>query len=100
MNIDDFDKLKIGRELESSVEGDAVAYAENRGWWAAKFVSPGLRGVMDHIFIRAGRVLFVEFKRPGEKPRTQQLKRRADMIAHGAEVHSIDNLKDAYNLLR
>lgn len=100
MKLDDYDNLELERDLESSIEGAAVAFAEAHGWWAAKFVSPGLRAVQDHIFIRDGRVLFVEFKRPGEKPRKQQLKRRDDMIAHGAEVHSVDNLKSAYDLLR
>lgn len=100
MKLDDYDNLKIDDALESELERTAVAYAESRGWWAAKFVSPGLRGVMDHIFIRNGRVVFVEFKRNGKTPRIQQLKRRADLIEHGAEVHSIDNLKAAYDLLR
>jgi len=100
VKLDDYDNLKLDDALESELERTAVAYAESRGWWAAKFTSPGLRGVMDHIFIRNGRVLFVEFKRDGKTPRPQQLKRRADMIAHGAEVHSIDNLKYAYDLLR
>jgi hypothetical protein len=100
MNLDDYDDLKLPDQLESEVEGPAVEYAESRGWFCAKFVSPGLRGVMDRIFIRDGRVLFVEFKRPGKRPRTQQKKRIAEMIAHGAEVHSIDNLNDAFDLFR
>lgn len=86
--------------LESSIESDAIAYAEKRGWWVAKFVSPGRRGVPDRIFIRDGRVLFIEFKRPRKEARTQQQKRHREMREHGAEVHVIDNLADAYALLR
>jgi len=97
MKNDDF----IGSTpLESSIEADAITYAERHGWWIAKFVSPGLRGVPDRIFIRDGRVLFLELKRPGEEPTRQQLKRHREMRAHGAEVQWVDNLADAYELLR
>ena len=86
--------------LEREVEGPAKTYAKERGWWVAKFVSPGRRGVPDDIFIRAGRVIFIEFKRPGKDVRPQQAKRIREMRDHGAEVFVIDNLKDAYELLR
>lgn len=90
----------MNRPLESDIEGDAVAFAERRGWWVAKFVSPGRRGVPDRLFIRGGRHVFVEFKRGDETARRQQTKRHREMREHGAEVHVIDNLKDAYDLLR
>lgn len=86
--------------LEREVERPAKEYARRRGWWVAKFVSPGLNGVPDDVFIRDGRVMFIEFKRPGEDLRPLQAKRVRDMRAHGAEVHVIDNLADAYELLR
>lgn len=86
--------------VETDIEGKAVKYAEERGWWAAKFVSPGRRGVPDRIFIRDGRVLFIEFKKDGKEPTAQQLKKHRDMVAHGAEVHWVHNLKQAYDLLR
>lgn len=86
--------------LEREVEKPAKDYAEQYGWWVAKFVSPGRRGVPDDVFIRDGRVLFIEFKRPGKDLRPQQRKRIREMREHGAEVHVIDNLADAYALLR
>lgn len=86
--------------LESSVERDACAYAEKRGWMVFKFVSPGRRGVPDRLFIRNGRHLFIEFKRLDAEARKQQEKRHREMREHGAEVHVVDNLKDAYELLR
>ena len=85
------------REIE--IERPACAYAESRGWWQAKMVSPGLRGVPDRVFIRAGRVLWIEFKAPGEDATEQQKKRHREMRAHGAEVHVIDNLADARRIL-
>jgi hypothetical protein len=88
------------RALESSDESDVIKFAKVHGWWIAKFVSPGLRGVPDRIFIREGRVLFIELKRNSEEPTVQQLKRHREMRRHGAEVHWVNNLADAFELLR
>lgn len=94
------DGIEIDPMLERDVERPAKDFAKKRGWWLAKFVSPGLRGVPDDVFVRKGRVLWVEFKRPGKDLRPQQAKRIREMREHGAEVHVIDNLSDAYELLR
>lgn len=53
---------------ESAVEAGIIAFAKKNGIWTRKFSSPAHRGVPDRIFIRMGRVLFLEVKRPGEKP--------------------------------
>ena len=53
---------------ESAVEAALVAFAKKNGIWTRKFSSPAHRGVPDRIFIRMGKVLFLEVKRPGEKP--------------------------------
>lgn len=94
------DGIEIDPILERDVERPAKDFAKKRGWWLAKFVSPGKRGVPDDVFIRNGRVLWIEFKRPGKDLRPQQAKRVREMREHGAEVHVIDNLSDAYGLLR
>jgi len=93
-------ELERDEWLEREIEQPAKKYAKAHGWWACKFVSPGLRSVPDDVFIRDGRVLWVEFKRPGEEPRAQQAKRTREMREHGAEVYVIDNLADAYGLFR
>lgn len=87
-------------ELEKAVESKIVAYARARGWWCAKFTSPGLAGVPDRVFIRNGRVVFIEVKRAGERPRQQQVKRMQDMRDHGAEVHWTDSVEAVHDLLR
>lgn len=94
------DDIEIDPILERDVERPAKDYAKKRGWWLAKFVSPGKRGVPDDVFVRNGRVLWIEFKRPGKDLRPQQAKRIREMREHGAEVHVVDNLSDAYELLR
>jgi hypothetical protein len=87
-------------DRESVVERQAALdFAESRGWWQAKFVSPSKRGVPDRIFIRKGRVVFIEFKRRGKEATTQQKKRHREMRAHGAEVYVVDNLAEAKRIL-
>ncbi|AEY69582.1 resolvase [Burkholderia phage vB_BceS_AH2] len=100
MNLDDYDALDFDVPLESDIESATIDFAEQHGWWVAKFVSPGQRGVPDRIFIRRGRVLFLELKRPKKKPTSQQREKHKEMRRFGAEVHWINTLEQAYDLLR
>lgn len=81
--------------LESKVEKDIRIYAKAKGWWVAKFVSPGTVGVPDRIMIKDGVVVFFEVKRPGEEARTNQVLRMEEMRRHGALVYEVDNF-DAF----
>ena len=85
---------------ESDIERAITHAAAKLGWWQCKFVSPGLRAVPDRLFIRKGRHVFVEVKRPGEVPTAQQNKRHKEMRSFGAEVHWVDNLESAIEILR
>lgn len=87
-------------DLESDLQSDIIDFAHLRGWFAVKVVSPSRRGMMDVVAIRKGRTVWIEVKRPGEEPRPQQAKVARDMRAHGAEVHCVDNMDAARELLR
>lgn len=91
---------RVREERESEIEQAAMDYAEWRGWWQVKIMRASRNGVPDRVLIRAGRVIFIEFKRDGEEPTPQQIKRHAEMRAHGAEVFVCDNLADAKRILR
>lgn len=68
---------------------------------ALKFTSPGRRGVPDRLVLRpvpeaarelvAQYVRFVELKRPGEKPRPEQVREHARLRALGFRVDVIDS---------
>lgn len=88
------------KPLESEIERKICDYAERRGWWVGKFVSPGQTGVPDRLFIRRGRVIFLEIKRPGEKPTEKQYSKHREMRNYGAEVYWVDNLDDAKAILK
>ncbi|MDR3565554.1 MAG: VRR-NUC domain-containing protein [Negativicutes bacterium] len=78
--------------LESTIEKYLRRYVEKLGGCCWKFVSPGNDGVPDRIVLLCGRVIFVELKRPGEKPRPLQLKRHAQLRELGFEVTVLDSI--------
>ena len=93
--------------LEKVLEHKACEYIRDLTGLAFKWVSPGMPGVPDRIFILPGpRIIFCEFKRPGKpdalSPR--QIKFRRKLIAMGCDVWVTDDMekfKDAvYRLMK
>ncbi|MGK0541661.1 VRR-NUC domain-containing protein [Propionimicrobium lymphophilum] len=64
---------------------------ENLGGICWKLVSPGTTGVPDRICLKAGRVVFVEVKAPGKKPRPIQKHRMAQLREQGFTVLVVDS---------
>ena len=56
-----------------------------------KFVSPGTRAVPDRIVIFKCETYFIELKRPGEKPRKDQLKMARNFEEQGVKVYILDS---------
>lgn len=78
---------------EKEIENYFISEAKKAGGFTTKFVSPGLAGVPDRIFIpnrSAGRVWFVELKRPGKELRPLQQWVHKMMISFGAICIRID----------
>jgi len=84
----------VQRNLESKVEGWCVGWARRRGWYVRKYASPGKRSAPDRIFAKNGLVIFVEFKRKGQKPTDKQLDEHKVMRAAGLTVLVFDNRDD------
>lgn len=78
---------------ERDIEAKVCDLAKRAGWLAYKFVSPSQRSVPDRIFIRAGRIVFVEFKAPGAKPTTLQSRMIERLQGAGCEVHVCDSVE-------
>ena len=71
-------------ERESAIERYLARQADALGGLCWKFVSPGNAGVPDRLIILpAGRVAFVETKRPGGKARALQRRRIAQLTERG-----------------
>ena len=67
---------------ESTIEKVVSNYAKSKGWLSFKFVSPSNRGVPDRIFLKRGKIIFIEFKATGKKL-TKLQKFKIDQIRDG-----------------
>ncbi|MGJ0578051.1 VRR-NUC domain-containing protein [Xenorhabdus bovienii] len=77
---------------ESVIEDHLVKEIKKAGGIAYKFVSPGRRSVPDRICVLpGGRILFVECKAPGERPRPDQIREHERLRALGCEVVILDS---------
>jgi len=86
--------------LEASIEGKVVKAAQDAGWFVRKLSWIGRVGAPDRLFIRDGRVVFIEFKRPGRGRLSPRQKAELErMAAAGAEVHVIDDADHAFRVL-
>ena len=56
--------------LEKDIERAVCDYAKAKGMLVYKFTSPARSAVPDRLLIsRTGLIVFIEFKRPGARPR-------------------------------
>lgn len=85
---------------ESAIENAVVIRAERAGYFCRKVQWVGRRSAPDRLFAREDRgSVYIEFKAPGEKPTTQQLREHDRMRKAGIEVHVCDCIADALNIL-
>lgn len=92
--------------IEATVEKPICTWAEKQGWFVRKLQWAYRVGAPDRLFIKDGRVVFIEFKRPAksklvpEDKRTEMQKREADrLIEAGAEYHLVNDIADACRIL-
>lgn len=72
----------------------------NQGFYTFKLRSPSHSGVPDRVFMKDGRVLFVEFKTPEGRVRPAQQLVFNSMAQHGVQVPIIRSVEDFIGLLR
>lgn len=65
--------------LEIEAETKAVKQAVRYGYKSYKLMFIGQRGAPDRLFGRDGDCVLIEFKRPGESPSIQQLRRHDEL---------------------
>ncbi|SDX64669.1 VRR-NUC domain-containing protein [Salimicrobium album] len=86
---------------EKDVETYLKTNIEKRNGWCVKFESPGLSGVPDRIcMVPGGRLFFVEVKRPGQKLRKLQQKRKEQFESLGQHVHTVSNKEEVDEFMR
>ena len=77
---------------ESTIEKAVCAYAKTKGCITLKLSGMNQRGQPDRMFIRSGRVLFMEFKAPGKRPTLLQLRWLINLADHGMTVAWCDDI--------
>jgi Holliday junction resolvase len=73
--------------LESKIQRGIINLLEADGWYVIKLMQTNKNGIPDLICHRAGRTIYIEVKRPGEKPRPLQLVRHAQLAAAGIQTY-------------
>ena len=87
-------------ETERTVEQELKRSVEKAGGCCYKFTSPSRAGVPDRIVVLRGRVVFVELKATGEKPRALQ-KAVAKMIRKaGGRVYCLSSVEQVLNFVK
>lgn len=76
---------------EKHLENRLKKSVEAIGGICWKLVSPGTTGVPDRICLKDGRVIFVELKAPGKKPRAIQNRRIKQLRDQGFTVFVMDS---------
>lgn len=85
---------------EATIERAIYKEAKADGWTVYKLKFLDTNGAPDRLFGKGGRAVLIEFKAPGEEPTRQQAKRHRELRDDfGFEVHWVDNLTDARNVL-
>lgn len=88
------------RRLEIEDETRAVKQAVKHGYKVRKLAFVGVRGAPDRLFGRRGRAVLIEFKRIGEVPSVQQLRRHQELREDfGFSVHWTDDYFEACRIL-
>lgn len=89
--------------VEFPIERAVCDWAEANGWHVRKLKWEGRRGAPDRLFVKDGRVVFIEFKKPTVNPESllsgNQSKEIRLLKEHGAEVHVVASIGTAKNIL-
>ena len=85
---------------ERTIEQELAARTRAMGGIAPKFTSPGFDGMPDRlVLLPGGRMVFVELKAPGKKPRALQLARHRLLRRLGFKVYVIDEINQIDSVL-
>jgi Holliday junction resolvase len=88
--------------LESSIERAVVEYGKRTGWVSIKLSTSGPRGAAgwpDRLFMRRGKSVFIEFKRPGGKATPLQQSRHDQLVDAGYFVFVVDDVNRGKGIL-
>lgn len=88
--------------LEKDIVAECIQTLQWAGWFCAQVENKKRvkRGFSDWVIIRAGRVIFLEFKRPGGRQSGAQVDFMDGIRSHGGEYRVAYCLDDIADLLK
>lgn len=85
---------------EQVIEDEVVKHAEATGWFSRKMTYAGRRGCRDRDFYGHGKIVMIEFKRPGGGALSpHQDRERERMRQVGLTVHIVSDIDVGIALL-
>ena len=79
---------------ESTIESKVCAYAKSKGILVMKLAGPNQNGQPDKLFLKDGKAMFIEFKKPGEEPTPLQKRWMRDLRRRKFRATWVDNVDD------
>jgi Holliday junction resolvase len=79
---------------ESAIEKAVCDHARANGCMVMKLAGPNQKGQPDRMFLKNGRVLFLEFKAPGKLPTALQESWMARLRAQGFNAFACDSIQN------
>lgn len=84
---------------EVDIEEKVCKWAQENGWLAPKLQWLNQTGWPDRTFIKDGKAVFIEFKKPGGMTSKKQDHWIVQLLSHGMSVGVFDNAKEAIDFL-
>ena len=84
---------------EAHIERTVTQWAKELGVLSIKLNVRGQRGIPDRLFMLDGKVLFIEFKKPGAVPTRIQRWAINNLQAHGFDAAVVDDIEQAKKLV-
>lgn len=85
--------------LEKDVEKAICKFAKDSGITVLKLGGMNDRGKSDRMFMRNGKVVFLEIKAPGKRPTALQIRFLKDRNMDGFKAGWCDNVPDGIKIL-
>lgn len=89
----------LKQQSEKYVERKICEHAKRTGWLSRKLQWIGVHGAPDRFFVKDGRIVLMEIKRPGGRPTEHQSKEIGRLSEAGVEVHLVDDIDVGIDIL-
>lgn len=81
-------------QTESTIQGSIKRTLEIYGWFVSKLIQTSTNGIPDLMALKNGKTVFIEVKRPGNKPTPLQQFRHEQLRKKGFDVIVATKISD------